>query len=180
MADDVIRAVVGGSVAILILIIFVPILLNLVAISTEQKCAPYISQIEQKNAEIGLCEAEKDLLDANFLQCAQDLNRLKTEEITKYDVETITQDINLLQSKVVFLNQKFESVNNSITTTNNIVNNYFNILIIVNVFLVFLIIGDFLAVNILNLDLKKKAFKWLIEKIKNILKRKDKNGKTGQ
>jgi len=166
MADDFMKIGEGIFGAIITIIIILFISNALLTTLTEQKCQPYINQIQQKDAEIRSLNEQLNQTKTNLQQCKDEYNRLITENITKKDIEEIKQDFNLTQTQINLLNQKFDIVNNNFVTVYNQLFLYFSIAIIVNVFLIIFIIGDLISVAVFNLDIKKKAIMWLISKFK--------------
>jgi septal ring factor EnvC (AmiA/AmiB activator) len=159
MRDNPLAVIISVIVVILIIVVLLQML-------TEQQCKPYISQIQQKDAEITSLKKQLNQTETNLQQCRYEYNRLITENITKKDIEDIKQDFNLTRTQIKLLNQKFDVVNNNFVTVYHQLFFYFSISIILNIFLVIFIIGDVISATIFNLDIKKNAIEWILNKFK--------------
>lgn len=166
MAEDPIKLIIGGFVSIVILLVFLQVFSGITNMWGEDKCKPYMSEIKQKDTEISGLEKENFQLSDSLHQCRNEYDRLITENVTKKDIENIRQDFNITNTKIEVLEQKFETVKNSFVSVYNNLYIYFSVSIIINVFLVFLIIGDLISFAVFNFDIKKKLIEWLVSKIK--------------
>lgn len=162
MAEDVITTVVGIFLAIIILLVFVPVMLSVI---NSTSCQSYIQTIQQKDAEIASLNTQLTQIQTQLDSLNANYQRLISENITKKDIEDIKFDYNDTRTQINLLNQKFDTVN---TSFSNVYNQYFilfSVSIVFNFFLVFLIIGDILAFSVLEIDIKKQIIGWVIEKV---------------
>ena len=157
-------------IKIISLLILIPIFLSIAfAVSnmfTEQKCAPYISTIDQQKTTIKRLNETKNKLTNDLQQCRDEYDRLIRENITKRDIEEIKSELNITKSDVNILSQKFETVNNNFVAVYNNLYFYFSVAVILNVFFIFLIIGDLISVAFLKIDIKRKLIDLLVSKFK--------------
>jgi hypothetical protein len=169
MADDI-GKVIGTIISLLFLIIFVPFLINLISISSdslrEQQAQPYIQTIQQKDAEISSLRNQLAQTNTSLIQLNNTYEKLIGENITKNDFEEMKISLNNTQAQINLLNQKFEIVNTNFISVYNQMFSYFSVSVIVNVFFVLFLIGDIISASIFEIDIKKKAIDWILNKIK--------------
>ena len=156
-------AIFGTIILVTVLFVF---LVGVSGMLTEQKCAPYISTIDQQKITITGLNNTITELDTNLNQCKNEYNRLITENITKKDIEDIKNEMDLTQTEINVLNQKFESINNNFINNYNTLYFYYNVSIVINIFLIVFLIGDLISVAIFKFDMKKKIIQWFASKLK--------------
>jgi hypothetical protein len=177
MADDPMKAIWALVILFVFAIAMIPVSVMVSNMFTEQKCAPYVSTIDQqKSTIIGLNDTNSQL-SGSLGQCKNEYNRLITENITKKDIEDIKQDWNLTKTEITVLNQKFDSINTNFISVYNNLYVYFKVSIVINVFLIFFLVGDLISVTFFNFDIKKKIIEWIVSKFKR--KKKEDEVKNG-
>lgn len=165
MSDNPIAIAGGIFVIAIIAIILVSFISSVSESLTENKCEPYIKQINDCNLDknkLNYVIAEKN---ANLLNCQSDYNKLITENITKKDFEEIKSDYNIIRYEINTLNQKIDSGDHyQIKIYNSIINKY-NISFALNITF---------ALELLSLFLfKQEIILFLINKLKR--KKKEEN-----
>lgn len=157
---------VSAFVLTLILILLIPFLSQFSEIFRQQQCQPYIQTISQKDVEISNLKDQLDQTNKALSDLSQKYERLIKENITKKDIEEIKLLFNNTQSQINLLNQKYDIVNNNFISVYNQLFLFFSLSIVLNIFLIFFIIGDLISVTVFKVDLKKKFIDWLISKIR--------------
>jgi len=104
MAEDPLNQIINAGISsILLIIALISVSISLSNMLTEQKCQPYINQIQQKDAEIRSLNEQLNQTKTNLQQCKDEYNRLITENITKKDIEEIKENIKDINSKLEYL-----------------------------------------------------------------------------
>jgi|GEM_PF-1969478 len=169
MADDL-GKIISAIIGLIILIIFIPILFNLISISSdtlrEQQAQPYIQTIQQKEAEISSLKNQLAQTNTSLVQLNNTYEKLIRENITKNDFQEMKYSLNNTQAQINLLNQKFEIVNSNFVSVYNQTFLYFSLSIVVNIFFVLFILGDIISVSVFEIDIKKKVIEWIINKVK--------------
>ncbi len=166
MAEGPVAVIVGGFLALMFILAMIPVFTSLSKIATDSQCAPYITQVGQKDSEISGLKQQNSQLDQNVQQCRAEYTRLITENVTKKDIEDLKQEINISRYDVAILNQKFDTVNNNYVAIYNKLYFNYQVVFIVNIFLIFIIIGDLISASVFNFDIKKNVIDWIVKKLK--------------
>lgn len=163
----IIWTLVCGAVVIIVGFIFLDIINTTL---TEQKCQPYISQIGQLNSSLKSCEDQLNQTKLFLNQCREEYNILIKENLTKKDVEDIKQELNLTNERIILLDQKFETVNNTYVKVYKQLFLVFSISLSINILFVLFFIGDFVSFTLFKFDIKRKV----LNLVKKLWKREDK------
>ena len=150
-----------------VLVIFVGIIFAIVDILNQQACQPYIQQIQQKEAQIKALNKQIEVLNEKLANLSAEYERLRTENITKADIEEIKQQLNITQLQINYLDQQFQIVNENFIRTYNVYYKTYVLSIALNIALAGYITLDLISATLFNTSIQVLVAK----KIKVILKR---------
>ncbi|ADT84567.1 FlxA-like family protein [Thermococcus barophilus] len=150
-----------------IIIIFLGLILKTTSILEEGACQPYIQQIQQKEAQIKALNKQIEVLNEKLANLSAEYERLRTENITKADIEEIKQQINITQLQINYLDQQLQIVNENFIHAYNVYYKTYVFSIALNIALAGYITLDLISATLFNTSIQVLIAK----KIKVILKR---------
>ena len=143
--DDMIK----GIIALIFLVaVVLPITCMLLPYVSEMQLQPYKQKLEQKEAEIQSLKQQIAQLEQQLEKWKQKYEQLKNETITKEDIEELRHSINLTQTQINLLAQKFDIVNKNFITAYNTYYAIFSVSLIFNVAFVGYIALDFISTTL--------------------------------
>ncbi len=164
--SDYIQPIIGLIGLIIVISVIIPLFSDMINAFTEDKCSPYVMQLQQKNNEIAYLKNQTSVINNDLKQCRNEYQILLNETITKQDIKIIIQEVNHTLTKINYLEQTIQTTNNNVVNIQKQTIYYFKISIIINFVFAFLILGDIFTYTAFGVDIKKNVIDWLREKLK--------------
>lgn len=139
---------------LIVVMLILPVFAYLNNVLTKQACQPYIQQIQQKEAQIKALNKQIEVLNEKLANLSAEYERLRTENITKADIEEIKQQINITQLQINYLDQQFQIVNENFIRAYNVYYKTYVVSIIFNIVLVGYITLDFISATLFNTSIQ--------------------------